>query len=86
MPQIQALPEGEVREDFEGEVLRVDADGFGYIQITKPAKLNDKVGVFTAEVLADPKISRGIKKGGLVTGRISEKQGGLRVLKLTSAR
>ncbi len=86
MAPIEKLANGEVHEDFEGTVLRVDSDGFGYVEITKPANLTKKVGVFTSEVLSDPKVSRGVKKGRSVSGRIAEKSGGLRVLKLDGPR
>ncbi len=80
------ISEGEVL-DFEGKVLRRDADGFGIVEISKfpddlPAS-GAQFGVFTREVLQDPEVAESCKVGSRVTGsaQVSE-YGAVRVMRL----
>lgn len=69
--------------DFEGVVIRRDTDGYGIVEFNGPSH---NIGVFTGEVLQDPRVERGVKAGQKVVGRAEKRGAGFRILRIEPSR
>lgn len=75
----KALP----KHDFEGVVIRRDPDGYGLVEFNEP---DHSIGVFTGEVLQDPRVDKSVKTGEKVFGRAERRGASFRILRLEPAR
>lgn len=70
------------KRDFEGRIIRRDADGFGLVEFSKPLDKKRPFGFFTYEVLQNPAIARKCVVGQKVSGRAVRGSGDFRILRL----
>lgn len=67
---------------FEGIVLRRDPDGYGLVEFEEPGELDHSIGVFTGEVLQDPKIYKNCQVGRRVVGSTERRGDGFRIVRM----
>jgi hypothetical protein len=70
------------KRDFEGVVVRRDADGYGLVEFQNLTGLSSALGVFTREVLQNPAIDSACKIGAHVVGRAEITNGFAKILNL----